>query len=827
MDFLCFHGRCRCGTCRERLPRFSLSQPGQSQRRSQDRRTLSLSLSPMENQQETPAGVETDEEFPDEFQCCVCWDILFKPVVLVCGHISCFWCVYKMMNQQVSVSHCPVCRHPYNHFPSICQLLHFVLLKLYPQAYKRREQQVLEEEKRKELFSPQLDNCFRSEPSKGLRICSHLPPHSTTCSCNKPNIEGTEKVPPQQDSMLGGILSRQKNSLQLLITDFHCAACKELLYRPVVLNCGHVYCEVCIISPTDRVPRCQVCQSAHPNGCPKVCLLLKNFLEEQFSEQYALRKENVQEHADSQNRSPSACSIQSLNNAPMLPSISTYPYQSWLSGRGPKVHNRAGCDYCGISVAFWFDFGCRDLLVVTDCETLPTAANAYSRLSRSFLGQFSNVPRSVAPILESSTLVSRNGGPGSYRGPVRSGGRGESRNVHGSGANGGFGRGDSRSFRGNGSFRGGGHTGGRGDRKYTLCHATNHTEPYCWKKYGKLDYVHQVSDSAPPSHSQLSTASTGYFPRSNSHDALTTQVSELVQTLRLSLPATSSTATLANSAANAYSRLSRSFLGQFSNVPRSVAPIPESSTLVSRNGGPGSYRGPVRSGGRGESRNVHGSGANGGFGRGDSRSFHGNGSFCGGGHTGGRGDRKYTLCHATNHTEPYCWKKYGKLDYVHQVSDSAPPSHSQLSTASTGYFPRSNSHDALTTQVSELVQTLRLSLPATSSTATLANSGNVACAALTSPSWILDSGASTHMSGNSSLFSDMHPINHHIVLADGSSQPVLGKANDVSRLETDDYESNSPDDIGFSHFARVLEEDSASHMSSDDTSENEDAHSSI
>ncbi|XP_058182268.1 E3 ubiquitin-protein ligase PRT1-like isoform X3 [Rhododendron vialii] len=314
----------------------------------------------MENQQETPAGVETDEEFPDEFQCCVCWDLLYKPVVLACGHISCFWCVFRMMKHLVSVSHCPVCRHPYNHFPSICQLLHFMVLKLYPQAYKRREQQVLEEEKRLEWFSPQLVNCFRSESSKGLRICSHLPPHSTNCSCNKPNIEGTEKVPPQQDSMLGGILSRQKNSPQLLITDFHCAACKELLYRPVVLNCGHVYCEVCIISPTDRVPRCQVCQSAHPNGCPKVCLLLKNFLEEQFPEQYALRKENVHEHADSQNRSPSACSIQSLNNAPMLPSISTNPYQSWLSGRGPEVHIGVGCDYCGMYPIIGERYRCKD-----------------------------------------------------------------------------------------------------------------------------------------------------------------------------------------------------------------------------------------------------------------------------------------------------------------------------------------------------------------------------------------------------------------------------------------------------------------------------------
>ncbi|KAH7836221.1 hypothetical protein Vadar_033771 [Vaccinium darrowii] len=339
----------------------------------------------MEEQYETPATVETDEEFSDEFQCCVCLDLLYKPVVLACGHISCFWCVFRAMD--LVVSHCPVCRQPYNHFPSICQLLHFVLLKLYPKAYKRKEQQVTEEEKRLEWFSPQLDNCLRSESSEGLSVRSYLPPHSTTCSCNstvclgscyivdgepsttngsesttvfhkeakmsipaEPNFGGIEKVASEQYTMLGGIWNRQKNSQHFLITDFHCAACEELLYQPVVLNCGHVFCEVCIISPTDRVPICQVCQSAHPNGCPKVCLLLKQFLEEQFSEQYALRKENVYKHTESQSgsRSPPTCSIQSSNHAANVPSISTNPLQSWLSGRGPKVHIGVGCDYCGV-----------------------------------------------------------------------------------------------------------------------------------------------------------------------------------------------------------------------------------------------------------------------------------------------------------------------------------------------------------------------------------------------------------------------------------------------------------------------------------------------
>ena len=44
-----------------------------------------------------------------------------------------------------------------------------------------------------------------------------------------------------------------------------------------------------------------------------------------------------------------------------------------------------------------------------------------------------------------------------------------------------------------------------------------------------------------------------------------------------------------------------------------------------------------------------------------------------------------------------------------------------------------------------------------------------------SPSWVIDSGANKHIFGILSLFSDLLPIKHHIVLADGSSRSVLGK----------------------------------------------------
>lgn len=54
--------------------------------------------------------------------------------------------------------------------------------------------------------------------------------------------------------------------------------------------------------------RCNVCQSSHPSGFPKVCLVLGHFLEEQFPKEYALRRAAVQlKQADSKHENPNAC----------------------------------------------------------------------------------------------------------------------------------------------------------------------------------------------------------------------------------------------------------------------------------------------------------------------------------------------------------------------------------------------------------------------------------------------------------------------------------------------------------------------------------------
>lgn len=46
--------------------------------------------------------------------------------------------------------------------------------------------------------------------------------------------------------------------------------------------------------PAGEMLKCQVCQTFHPSGFPKVCLELDHYLEENFPKEYVLRKDAVQ-----------------------------------------------------------------------------------------------------------------------------------------------------------------------------------------------------------------------------------------------------------------------------------------------------------------------------------------------------------------------------------------------------------------------------------------------------------------------------------------------------------------------------------------------------
>ncbi|KAJ0092582.1 hypothetical protein Patl1_25967 [Pistacia atlantica] len=297
-----------------------------------------------------------------------------------CGHISCFWCVFNAMNVWHE-SHCPVCRHPYNHFPSICQLLHFVLSKLYPLTFKRREREVGEEENKRGHFSPQFDcYLFGSNPSKGFENVGntlHSPSHQqeshcsgegksssvmnlleTTVECGndtcKPatsseRSEATPNATIQECNLVGNNIEN-KSLNQISVDDLSCAACEKMLFQPVVLNCGHVYCESCIVIPEGGNFRCPVCQSLQPRGLPNVCLILKHFLEEQFPALYAERGKALLKQTNCSRQQHSSRTSPFPKNA----------YSSWWSGSGPKVHVGVGCDLCGMSPIIGERYKCKD-----------------------------------------------------------------------------------------------------------------------------------------------------------------------------------------------------------------------------------------------------------------------------------------------------------------------------------------------------------------------------------------------------------------------------------------------------------------------------------
>ncbi|KAF9605128.1 hypothetical protein IFM89_014119 [Coptis chinensis] len=228
---------------------------------------------------------------PFAFNLCLIYrDLIYKPIVLACGHISCFWFI------------CP------DVFPST------------------------EKEKNQGFFSPQLgdnvlsahscekSNCLDS-PEAFSSMCSQAASYGSTCSNGKINTSST--VEKQTPDMLAhanaSLLSAEAHSgLEVIsalaveessilendlkdgicelvsISDVLCVACKQLLFRPAVLNCGHVCCQSCIVIPVNEALRCQLCQSSHPKGLPKVCLELDHLLEKIFPKEYALRREAVQ-----------------------------------------------------------------------------------------------------------------------------------------------------------------------------------------------------------------------------------------------------------------------------------------------------------------------------------------------------------------------------------------------------------------------------------------------------------------------------------------------------------------------------------------------------
>ncbi|XP_076915583.1 E3 ubiquitin-protein ligase PRT1-like [Bidens hawaiensis] len=311
------------------------------------------------------AAVGIDDEiveYSDDFKCCVCLDLIYKPVVLACGHISCFWCVFEAMDIWQE-SRCPVCRHSYYHFPSICWLLHSVLLKLYPTAYKIREIQVTKVEKTHGTSSPQFENYLAASQCHTME-----PVHSENNGTKDVDVAGT---------CTSGSDHVERCNKQISINDLLCSICKELLCRPVVLNCGHVFCEACIAVSNESC-RCPVCQSMHPNGFPKVCLVLEGLLKQHFSEEYTARIDKFRTCEPGNSSTADSTSFSQGSKC------SSVPMDEHLCSSGHKVHFGVGCDCCGMYPLMGNRYKCNDCTEEVGFDLCENCHNSSSTLPGRF-----------------------------------------------------------------------------------------------------------------------------------------------------------------------------------------------------------------------------------------------------------------------------------------------------------------------------------------------------------------------------------------------------------------------------------------------------------
>eukprot|EP01018_Ginkgo_biloba_P009929 Gb_06840 [translate_table: standard] len=387
-------------------------------------------------------AVEVDRS-GEEFLCVICLELVYKPIVHACGHVFCFWCVHEAMSC-VGVSRCPLCRSPYKHFPRICELLHFFLLKAFPEDYRQREEQVLEQERQREIFSPQFNDAkiantgskldttefsesfSEGESSQGdsfpgfgiARKCTDMlysadrrnngceSMHTSLCHHRSANVKtAVEFNNPEVNSVLEASETQkcQANVSSLMaynkvtVDDVLCCFCKELLYRPTVLNCGHAFCESCISDSEEGKLKCRVCQSLHPSFRPNVILELHHYLERVFSVEYAQRKKSVliqQEMCQQPKEDCTACTKERGR------ATAEMPQSQWQA----RIIHYAGCDSCGMMPIIGRRYKCQDCHELIGFDLCETCYEAGSRLPGRF-NQQHTADHCFKPEVDLNTLV--------------------------------------------------------------------------------------------------------------------------------------------------------------------------------------------------------------------------------------------------------------------------------------------------------------------------------------------------------------------------------------------------------------------------------------
>ncbi|GAQ81526.1 Zinc finger ZZ-type domain containing protein [Klebsormidium nitens] len=235
-----------------------------------------------------------------DFECVICKDLVYKPVVNACGHaFFCFWCAHESMGAGFQNSACPMCRSTFSHMPRVCELAHSYLTKVWPTEYAARAAEVEEEEKQRNMFSPepiglpqtagkrrQVDALFRNG---GGQVESAGATHAEVQATSAASKGSCGEEPAQADTTQATSTemvregSDENRVEEFTAGDCECLLCNKLLFQPVVLSCGHAYCFLCLEErfPVGRVV-CAYCQKAHLEDEVTVCGQLQEVIQGAF-----------------------------------------------------------------------------------------------------------------------------------------------------------------------------------------------------------------------------------------------------------------------------------------------------------------------------------------------------------------------------------------------------------------------------------------------------------------------------------------------------------------------------------------------------------------
>ncbi|KAL6633963.1 hypothetical protein ACP70R_026634 [Stipagrostis hirtigluma subsp. patula] len=249
----------------------------------------------------TVAGPGGDDPENPRFECCVCLELLYKPVVIA----------------------------------------------------------LLEEERLIETYSPQIIEFLNSK-------------NNETEKDGENRLQDNKIIPSQEVSCNGNIVDEHSKKVKL--EDVSCPLCKELLYQPAVLNCGHVYCISCLSSLNAEALKCQLCGSLHPGDFPNVCLDLDHFLEEYFPAQYESRREKVQLKKGPCNREGSSSGT----------SCTKQSSRAQQDNDLFNVHIGVGCDSCGVYPIRGKRYKCQDCTELIGFDLCEACYNTRSILPGRF-----------------------------------------------------------------------------------------------------------------------------------------------------------------------------------------------------------------------------------------------------------------------------------------------------------------------------------------------------------------------------------------------------------------------------------------------------------